>query len=411
MPGGMKGVRMPQPRKPASLPLKRLARLPRHPGTTIVGGRRALQAEVQDGKDRIHPQVVVWMEEESQMMLGTGIVALERSADEGVTEAIEMLVQGLVDAADEGAGLPGKIVVTDAALVPGLEASFAPYQVAVEQVESLPLLDRMFAYLLESLGFTAEGEPPPPFAWDLPENALAPLYVAAARLWRRAPWSYLLDHPTIAVSLGEHGPAPGIDTLHASILGAAGTVYGVACYTSVEAFEAAAHAGIDLAEHENDLLDEALDFLREHGLPVDQIPQEIVRQMVAPILEKTIDEEGDFDPIHQDALVCYFDDREEIDPTYLSWMQDHNLKPPSRHGVPTFLRTLPEGEPRVLDECEARALTLAIEAICQFCSHFRSRLESEAPAEEPMRLRARIGQIAVNVSYTPDAEEDFPAGE
>jgi hypothetical protein len=388
--------------------------LPRRADAVVIGGRRALQTTLEDDEGQpMQPQVVLWIDQGSQYILNSGITALNLSADEGVTEAAEMLIASFDDPGGtlqepmqlppipemrKLKGVPGKVIVADPPLAVHLSARLAPYHVVVENVAELPQIDTMLSDLLESLGFSADGAPPPPFAWDLPQPAATALYAAAAKVWRQAPWEYLAEYPTVMIALGAAGPAPDVPALHAAILGGGGEVFGVACYFSREAYEKMLTQGLALNENRDALRQQAADQMRAAGLPLDLLPP----GMLDSIVDEALTENPDFgiDRLAQDALVCFFDARDKLDQTYLAWLDERNLHPP-KDGVPTFLRTMPEGEPRQPDAREARALALALDALAQFCAQFKATLEDEPALDTPLEMTAQVVDQAIPVSYTP----------
>lgn len=412
---------MPKPRKPAPDPIARLARLPRQPDKTILGGRHTLQTEIDNDGQKVHPQVVVWVDETSEAVLGADVIPLEQSTDGGITEAVTMLINtlnGTPTAFAPGGlfppqqrGLPGTIVVNDTELVAAITARFAPLGVNVAYAESLPQVDQIMAGLFQSLGFDENGLPPPPFAWEIAPDVATPLYAAAAKFWRRRPWQYMLDHPTLTVTLGAHGPAEGVAALHAAILGANETVFGVACYFSPDDYQAALEQGERLGDVEETALDNAIELMRLQGLPVDVIPRDILRGMLAEVTDIEIASDTNENPMAANALACYFEDKDEVDTTYLAWMTAHAVKAPSRDGVPVFVRTSREEEPRQPNERETYALALTLDALSQFFSRFHAQLEAGAADGVPLTLQVRVGtdKTPVSVSYTPQPEEDMLA--
>jgi hypothetical protein len=115
--------------------------------------------------------------------------------------------------------------------------------------------------------------------------------------------------------------------------------------------------------------------------------------------------------IPEEGFVCFFNPRDECEPSYLEWMTERGLKLASKEGVPSFLKTFPDQEPRELaDEREIKALTLALEALNQFFSHSRALLEAPLTPDETLSTRVRLGGgVSVEVSFTPseDMFEDF----
>src|SRR6185437_10427660 len=114
---------------------------------------------------------------------------------------------------------------------------------------------------------------------------------------------------------------------------------------------------------------EIIEMMRAQGLPVDMIPPPLLQSMI----DAAMGEEAgpSFEEVAQDALTCFFAERDELDQTYLAWMDAHNVKAPAKKAVPNFTRTLPGEPPRQPDDREARALALALDALTQFCAHFK----------------------------------------
>jgi hypothetical protein len=321
-------------------------------------------------------------------------------------------------------GLPARIIINDEPLAQAAQEFFAPLNVPVEYQPDIPAFDAAFQSLSEHLGASEDAEPPKPFEWDLPFALLSPLYAAAAGFWRREPWAYMPDHPPLAITLGDKGPQPDVHTIYASILGGAGLAAGVAFYYSLESFERFMQHGLEMQAN-NPAIDQAIEMLRQSGVPIDQIPPEELRMVLGQLVGGPPQEGQDMWDITEEGLVCFFNPKDECDPTYLEWMAEHGLKPPSRDGVPTFLKTLPGKEPQEPeDEREITAMTLALEALNQFFSHFRSTLEGPLNPNETLTHQARVtGGTLVEVSFTPteemledwleeeDLEPDEPASE
>jgi hypothetical protein len=421
---------MPKAQKPASLSLARLPGLPRSADLVIEGGRRPLGMFVREGKQAIQPQAVLWLDAQSLALRATDVVNPQASPDGGITEALEALALACVDPvatpgpapltspqprargkrsargpAPEPA-LPARIRVNDAALADAVRVVFAPLGVAVEHVDPLPSFDASFASLAGFLGADEAAEPPEPFTWDVDTSLLPALFKAAAGLWRRAPWDYMPDTPPVSVTLGEHGPEPGRETLYASILGGAGLVLGAAFYYSLEDLRQARRQGTALQVHDEDI-DDTITLLRQMGVPVDQMPPDLLHEAVGTIMEQSgldggpaLDMEG-----LQNSLVVFFTPEEENDPTYGEWLAEHNLKAPARAGVPSFIRTAPGDEPRPPNTREVTALTLALEALNEFFSQHRRQLEVVALPGSVLTHQAQVGsgpdRVAVALAFPP----------
>ncbi|GAC1447305.1 MAG: hypothetical protein PVSMB4_02360 [Ktedonobacterales bacterium] len=428
---------MPRSRKPSNLQVTRLTRLPRRADLVILGGRRTLEVSLRDGAETIQPQVALWLDAQSGYVRASTVINPLRSQDGGLSESLDALVQactgpfdgppGGVDHLPSPAptgrsasrarppkvpqpGLPVRIVVNEAALAEAARSLLQPLDIAIEHTEQLPSFDEAFeslsGFLRTSIG--PDGEPEP-FAWEIDTSLLPALYKAAAGYWRRAPWTYMPDEPPLAIALGEHGPQPGVETLYASILGAADMVIGVAFYYSLDDFRQALHAGAEMAVEDVDV-DAAITMLRQAGMPVDQIPAEALRDLVTQAMaEQGLGVTVPQQEVMQHSLVVFYDDVDEIDPTYLEWMARHGLKYPSRQGVPSCFRTAPQDEPRRPNEREITALTLALEATNQFFSHHGRALQGPFLPTESLSYRARVGSgssaVVVETTFPPPGYE------
>src|SRR5207302_8315001 len=159
--------------------------------------------------------------------------------------------------------------------------------------------------------------------------------------FRRAPWEYLGSDFPISIELGEQGPQPDVKTLYAVVLGNGGTVFGVALYYSMEGFRRALQQGAAQIEQDDLATDDVIEALRQAGAPVDAVPPEMLRMMVADLIEEQglpAMDEAEYMKTLQDALLVYFDFEEESDPTYLEWLDERKLKYATPEAVPTFQR-------------------------------------------------------------------------
>ena len=151
-------------------------------------------------------------------------------------------------------------------------------------------------------------------------------------------------------------------------------------------------------------------MLRQAGMPVDQIPAEALRDLVTQAMaEQGLGVTVPQQEVMQHSLVVFYDDVDEIDPTYLEWMARHGLKYPSRQGVPSCFRTAPQAEPRRPNEREITALTLALEATNQFFSHHARALQGPFLPTESLSYRARVGSgssaVVVEATFPPPGYE------
>jgi Plasmid pRiA4b ORF-3-like protein len=422
---------MPNKQKPTRTQLAQLAGLPKDPDLVVEGGMRTLGVFLREGNETIQPQAALWLDTTSQVMRATQVINPRLSPDGGVGAALEALVVACVGPFDAPApglappidirragkgstrgapsllprpGLPASIRVNDVSLAEAARAIFEPLGVHVEQADHVPTFDAAFQSLSEFMGAEEAGTSPEPFAWDIDPALLPALYKAASGYWRRAPWTYTPDHPPLAIAVGEHGPQPGQDMLYASILGGGEMVQGVAFYYSLDDLRQAMRQGANLELQDADL-DAAVAMLQKMGAPVDQIPRDMLHEVLGGLMAQ----EGNGGELKleslQNTLVLFFAPVEESDPTYVDWLRVHRLKYPSREGVPSFFRTAPGTEPRSPDAQEARALTLALGATNQFFSQHGRLLETVFPPETALTHRAEVesgtDRVVLDVTFPP----------
>lgn len=393
---------------------KKLARLPRRPGLVIEGGKRTLGVYIRDGADVVQPQVALWVDANSGFVLATTLIDPQDSADDGAGEALEALLSAITppsagpvgrspagslgpavlfgDLLGQGPerGLPERVRVNDAALAAAVEALLGPLGVAVEHTAHLPAFDAVYQSLSEHMDADEDAAPPEPFAWDIDHAALQPLCKAAARYARRAPWDLLLDHPPLAVELGAEGPEPSVETLYASIMGAGEELFGVAFYYSPDGYRRTVSHGAEVGPSEEDV-DAALALLQGAGLPVDMITPGEMRDIVADVTGTGMDEQQMREAM-EDCLLMFLEDEEEVDPSYLDWLDERGVTFASRQDVPSFGRTMRGGESRLPNAREARALTLALEGLNGFISKHRALLQSALAPPGTLTHTTRVGE-------------------
>ena len=435
---------MPRKRKSASDQPRRLDTLPRDPSLVIEGGVRPLGVFVRENKRNMQPRMALWLDGESGVVRANRVIAPSETGDEdddadmGMLEALEALQTAMTgpftpalplslsaeplsefeirrnekQAAKQRAlqpGLPGLVRVNDERLAEAARALIEPLGVSVEYVEDMPAFEDAFSTLSEAMGASPDATPPEPFAWDIDAALVPPLFKAAAGLWRRAPWEYLPDHPPIAVELGPYGPQDETQTMYVSVLGGAGEVLGLALYYSAEGLRRTleqAESLLDEMEESSktdapsvDILDAELDqmltLLRQSGFPIDMIPPEQAREVVRDALvvgmgaAETSDTQEPFTLI-EDALTLFFESAEEIDPTYLEWLDERRINYSSRDGIPQIYRMKHGAEPSAPTARETRAVTLVVEAINQFVSAHNSKLDSAEAPNEALSLDASV---------------------
>ena len=392
---------------------KALARLSRRPGFIIEGGKRAIGIYIRDGAGLVRPQVALWVDSASGFVLATSLINPGGGSDVGVGEALEALLSALAPpetsgrpstgglgapvllgappGQDPARALPERVRVDDAGLAAAVEAALGPLGVAVEQGAPLPAFEAAYEAMARGMGADEDAASPEPFAWDIDPAVVGPLFKAAARYARRAPWETLLDNPPLAVALGAEGPAPGVDTLYASILGAGDEVFGVALYYDADGYRRTA-SGAALPDGPSDEeVDAAMALLQRTGLSLDTFTPGEMRDIVADATGMGMDEQGMREAI-EDCLLLFLDEEEEIDPTYLDWLAAHGVRFASRQDVPVVSRTLRGGESQLPDAREARALTLALEGLVGFIGKHRAQIEGAVGEPGALTYTIRVGE-------------------
>lgn len=423
---------MPNTPEPTNIAFARLAALPRRHGLVITGGKRPLGIYIREGTQPVQPQIALWLDAESGFVFGTRIINPFESADNGVREALDALVNVMIaplapNVADQLAllgdegnrrtrrrgpllphlGLPDRVIVNDAAVAEAALALLAPLDIPVEYNAHSPAFDEAYVSLSEYLGATPDGKPPEPFTWAIAPALLPPLYKAANGYARRAPWQYMPDHPAIALTLGERGPEPGVETLYACILGGAGMVIGVAFYYSLDDVHAAMESGARMDVEEEDV-DAAIGRLRQSGAPVDDLPADMLHDMVRASLAAEQGADAHDEPqTFGESMVVFFDPASECDPSYVDWLKERGITYANRRLVPSFFRVM-GGETRDITDREATALTLALASLNQFIAHYEPILASPFYPDDPLRYQARVGtgrdKLTVEVRFPPPGE-------
>ena len=130
---------------------------------------------------------------------------------------------------------PAEFVVVSTTAQRALTLPLLRAGVSVRKVDELPLVNDAVAALHEHL---SEGPPPLPTPLFAYSEAI---HSAAARLARLAPWEWLRDGDVISLHLDAGDWSAPV----AVVLGAAGEVFGLALYRTLENYQSAAEAGRD----------------------------------------------------------------------------------------------------------------------------------------------------------------------
>lgn len=356
----------------------RLAGLPREQGLVLEGTIRQLSTKIREGDRVVQPAVVLWVDATKGTVRNHTLLSAPIFSEAAIATVIESLVAALASPSVTSGGTPalaGHISVDSPELAAALQPLLEPLGVELQFVNSLPMVEDAFISLDSYLEENRE-----PFVWELDHSLLFPLYQAAAKLARRAPWTYLADYPPFAVALGNEGPQGNVKTLYGCVLGGQQTMFGIAFYFS----RAGLQRTLDAAEEPMEpfpegvvpqaMQDELMETLRRQGAPIDAIPPEILKAAV----EELVTGAGDLlEPVPpmENTLVLYFDPAEEIDEIYLAWIEELGLPLASQEYVPTFVRTYQDGETRLPNVREVRGMTHALDAIDGFIESHQHTLQ------------------------------------
>ena len=407
--------RAPKTAKPAQTVADRLTGLPLLPDLLIEGGLRTLAVRVREGSQTVQPLIALWIDRDTSILRATtDLLSPSQHSDGGIGAAMDALVRactgpfpgapsedrlialpGVAEPVTLTAprpGLPTTLLVEDAGLADAARQLLEPLGVRVEQGGDLQAFEEAFADMASALGADPSGNVPGPFDWQVDGALLQPLYTEAASYSRRAPWTYMPDFPPVALTLGDLGPEPGVETLYASILGGGGEVLGVALYYTAAGLRAHVEQGTAMVD-DDPRIDDLLATLSQAGMPVDMVPPKMARDLIrASGLLQGPGGEAASQPSMVDALLVSFESQKNSDPSYIRWLTDRKIAF-TKSKVPTFFRMLEVGDQRPPTEQETRAL---LAALCTLNAYF----SAEGPflreqlyhlvAGRPMQIGLRV---------------------
>jgi Plasmid pRiA4b ORF-3-like protein len=387
-----------------------IEKLPRIGSRVIIVGRAVLHVYVRENKEYYKPYISLFVDEKDGLVLDTQITLPLYTKDEAVSETLQMLLKiiggtysvqakQMLGKAVPRPGLPHKIIITDQKLLDAALPIFNRLKVPLEFNPAHPEYNNAFTSLAENMGADENAEPPQPFEWILEdETLLSPLYEAAAEFWRRKAWDSVGSDVPFDFDLSS--AVPEFPHLYPVILGNGGEVFGVVAHLSLADFEESRKQG-EIALPADEKIDQAIALLKAGGMPVDEVPPEVLREIVA----KSIDDLPDVDLTNLNVITMFFELAEENDPTYLDWLRAKNLKIP-KNTVPIFQRVEKGFKSRLLDVSEVKAMTAILETYNDFGKSGFEMIEKsgEQLPESGIMHRVRVGKDQAAVSFQFPAE-------
>jgi Plasmid pRiA4b ORF-3-like protein len=400
--------------------LETIKKLPRQKGLVLAGGKRQLGLFSQNArtKEYFQPEIAIWQDAATGMILGSRVIEAQGNAV--IKEALQSLLDAIEAKIPAGvafgmrqkpkAALPEAVVINDKALADAAQTLLAPLSIPVEFTgEPIEPFEDAFGSMSRMMGATDNPRPPRPFSWELEDESHIPaLFTAATLFWQRQSWDYMGSDVPALIEIGANGPSPDVQELYAVPLGNGGMVTGVTFYTRKENFDRAYEFGMQMTE-DDEKIAEVIEQLRAEGMPVDDLPPQILEQAI----EATMGEEIGLSRSREIAAeaadnnyVIYFDDKEEVDRAYMKWIRKRKISLP-RTGIPSF-QYIDEGmQPRELNEREVTSLALALNAFSGFLSmHARPLIDYVEP---PAPHYHYSESVAINEPVKTTVKVTYPA--
>ncbi|WP_346290640.1 DUF6930 domain-containing protein [Sphaerothrix gracilis] len=204
---------------------RRLNRLPKLPGVW-EGDRRHLEAgALADEADAMasptEGDCILWVDGTQGVVRSISVVPTD-TGHEAVVRALIQAIEHPQGPADPGR--PQKIVVRDREIHFFLRGALQELDIGIDYVPSLPLIDEIFAGLMQ---YVQQSAP------ELPEVYAERLLERANQLWQDGPWNVLNEQQIVAIEINRWD----IQTLYLSVLGMAGVEYGVLMYRSLDSLK------------------------------------------------------------------------------------------------------------------------------------------------------------------------------
>jgi len=318
------------------------------------GDRRPLSTQTQEPNSKANSECILWVDGSQGIVRAMDVVA----SDAGPEATVRTLLRAMeYPNSPAKPARPQKIVVRDREIQFYLRGVLQELEIAIEYVPDLPLIDELYR------GFQEVVDTHTP---DLPPQYAEPLKQKAFDIWQAAPWEFLEEHQILSVELKQSD----IGTLYASVMGMLAMEYGILLYRS----------------------EESLKQFRASVLTDEESPEH---------LEEAF--------LKQDCLFLTFERTDEADDEDEEIIELVDL--PLSEIQPSFGNIHPlEGLRSVIDEEEAIAVFIALEALNRFIHDHRRHLAGETFPTLSRRYRIPVPQpvqdakqqpIAVTVSTMP----------
>jgi len=316
--------------------------------TEWIGGRLSAPMYITDGEP-YRPDLVIWFEATTQLIVGSTVVHPSESAAAVTT----CLRQALRKPMMGPRRCPQRIRVAEPELIDAVRHVVGP-SVAIEAAPT-PELDAIVKLMMTDLS-TGDEETASYFeAGRISAQAVSRLFNAAARLYRAAPWKVLWDSQLLGIDI----PALGIAGHAASVIGALGESFGVLIHDSVQGH--------------------------------------LAMRAVADV----IDETGETpESLGTHILSLNFDPADCIPPLMRGEIRQHGWEVAGPQAYPRVLSIEPDRLLRPLTERDIRVVIAVADALAGFCTKHRRDLGTEPPEPITEDMDVDLGDDRVAVRVT-----------
>ena len=210
-----------------------------------VGGRVVapffVENGVEEGGDPFRPEMVLWVEAPSGLVVGQQVSAPEEAAGALGRALLEAMRAPLIGPARR----PDTIRVADAEDAAALRAAVG--DAVPVTIAPTPELDALLSHMLDSMDADA---PDPSFLDDgrIAPEAVAELFASAEVLYRMAPWKVASDEQVLRLDI----PSLDVEGVCLSIIGSLDENLGLILFPSIEGYDAFLRAGEKFASGERD---------------------------------------------------------------------------------------------------------------------------------------------------------------